>query len=485
MKITFNNHKGFLLDEENMEINLDIRDYLTKLASKSECITLPKSKSKVKSKSKSKGKSKTEYRTDGFDSLSNAWNTTPQYFDVEPSDESINDQKIGEYLRKLSYNSINSSSDDDLSSHTTIYGEDVLPNIISNSADDQDIITDKSKTKKVKLSPDERKDLRKKARESKKNAKLEKKQKKNLGNLALNCTSDANLNSSKSKINHLKVLLKECYETAQSKCNDKLSDMSRVFQIDDVSVYISDLANLLDDEWLSDSNIGFIYKFLYQGYILPLLSVKLKNSKFYQFDNDQDKEIFVSPTCLLLPTFTFLIANHPNPIDLVTSKVLPLNISESQIIFCPLNDNDDFGSSEGGSHWSLVVFLKLLSTDHSNNKEYTQKALVFDSMFEANCKETNQLVSNMSKILYNEKDPKSSLKWDIIHVRDSPQQTNGSDCGVYVSSVTSCLVSQLIMLSKSDDNSCVDFSLENLRFSAVDSRIWMLSTLLNCLKNSK
>jgi sentrin-specific protease 8 len=471
MKITFNEYKGFLVDEGIADNYLNITDYLPQLSS-----TNSNSNSKTK-----RNKSNLEYITNGFDCLSIAWDNTPFLLDT-PCNKIL---KYGEYLRSLNHEFLQiSNNDNDLSSHTTLYGQEVIPEMAEiedlNNIDNGKCSRNQKKTK---LSPDQRKELRKQVREAKRNTKLLKKQKKNNSNIdfGLSLTSTAN---SLSKISILKKIFSDCIQIAQSKSKSdvKLTDNSRLLQFDDISIDINDLKNLLDDEWLSDSNIGFVYLFLYNAYILPLLSTKLKTSKFIQYL--EEKEIFISPICLLLPTFTFLIANHPDPMELLSSKVLPSNISNSQFIFCPLNDNDDFNASEGGSHWSLVVFIKLLTNDQSNNKQYIQKALIFDSMYEANASETVQLVNNMSKILYNSNDPKSNEHWDIIHVKESPQQTNGSDCGVFVSSVTSCLISQLILLSKSTNDSFIDFSLKNLRFSAIDSRIWMLK-ILHSLINSE
>ncbi|KAG0681605.1 hypothetical protein C6P42_003969 [Pichia californica] len=492
MNIKFNNYKGFFIGGSgDKDDRVDVRVHLPQLK-----------KSIGKNKTKKKNDNLLEYRTDGFDSLNIAWSLFEYRESDEDEEDNLTIEETGTKLRLLSYKTSNDSpiSNDDLSSHTTLYGQiletkedDVEDNIIKDER--KKLNKSESLKKKKKLTLDERKETRMHARNSKKAAALLKKNRK-LANDETDIIPTTNLSGVKSKIKHLKELLEECIEIC-SKTGDKLQDTSKIYQLDDVSLYLIDLRNLLDDEWLSDSNISWVYTFIYYAYALPLLSDSLKNSKFYQFNNDDDnnnnnnnsnKEVFISPICLLLPTFTFLIANSSDPEDLVKCKVLPQNISDSQFIFCPLNDNDDFGCSEGGSHWSLVVFCKLQSLDDLSKKEYIQKALVFDSMYEANATETERLVKNMTKVLHNPKDPKSNLNWNIEHIRDSPQQTNGSDCGIYVSSITAYLISQLIALvraSSVNKDSFTDLSLKDLRFSAINSRIWMLSTLLNCLKNQK
>lgn len=462
MQIAFNNYKGFVIDEEISGNKVDIRSGLVPL--------------------KPGGlKKSSEYKTCGFDALDVAWN-------IGYKTDSIDDNSYK--LRDCAFEFQTSVVDlSELSSHTTLYGEDVLVDADSeDDGDDDEIVIENTKKgknknkykankkdKNKKLTSDERKQQRKQARESKKSAKQARKR-----NMLNNELSEST--TPKSQCQEMKRILQECFLAVTEKLGDEieLQDTTRILNLDDVALYVSDLRNLLDDEWLSDSNIGWAYTFLYQAYILPLLEIHLKNSKFNQYNSDLNKDVFVSPIKMMLPTFTFLIANHPDPMDLVEANVLGSDLSQSQIVFCPLNDNDDFGTVEGGSHWSLVVFVKLLE---KGKREYTQKAFVFDSMFEANAKETQNLVNNMSVVLHDPKDTKSTTRWETIHVRESPQQTNGSDCGVYVCAVSAYLVSQLVSLLNSAPGDYIDFGLKNLRFTPANTRIWMLSTILNFLKS--
>ena len=484
MKIGFNDYKGFFIIEDTSVANVvDIRKGMTSLSGDE--------KNNKKSANKKSKNKRDEYKTDGFDVLNICWNLIKDNFDDEDEDESL--QEYGKYLRSLCHIAELSNyriDDSELSSHTTIYGQNLEGEDSTQRNDDDNednLQSSKEEAKRrKKLSLKERKQAREEKRLAKSNKNQRKKneqRKKNNTSSELDLTSATSSLSPRQKINHLKTLMKQCIEAAESN-TEKLSETSVIFQIDDVPFYCNDLPTLCDDEWLSDSTISWFYALIYNGFILPLLSKRLVNSKFYQYDDKLQKDIFVSPICIMLPTFTFLLANHPEPLELVKEKVLPPGISDAQFVFCPLNDNDDFGSSEGGSHWSLVVFAKLLS---SNSKKYTQTAFVFDSMFQANESETNRLVKNMAKVLYNERDPKSSIDWNIIHARDTPQQTNGSDCGVFVISISSVLVSELLLLAgstKDSSNSVTDISLSNLRFSSIDSRIWLMSTMLNCLQNA-
>lgn len=475
MRITFNKYKGFLEDTAGLAdeyINVNTK--------------LPLLEQTAKTRKKNHPK----HVTTGFDSLNIAWTILPfdpfgeADLDRSDSETFVTLQNNGRRLRDCCHVSIsNETREDQLSSHTSLYGQEVL----DQDEDENDLqsvnVDEGKKGSKFKNSLEEQRHIRHLAKNTKHKAKMDKQLKKKQTKRQSKPNDVHAEQPVESKVSILKSLLHDCLSVAGAKSGEPLLECSKIVQIEDAPIYNSDLRNLLDDEWLSDNNISWVYAFLEYGYILPLLSVKLQNSKFVQYQYEEQKHIFKSPISLLFPSFTFLIANHPDPKELV--HVLPDNIKEAQFIFCPLNDNDDFASSEGGSHWSLVVFTKLLSTDHKNKNSYVQKALVFDSLYEANSLETESLVKNMAAILYNPDDSKCQADWEIVHVRDTPQQTNNSDCGVYVASITASLTAQLVSLALSGENSYIDFSLSNLRFSAVDSRIWILSTILNSLENDE
>lgn len=129
MNITFNTYKGFLFGGGSFDEKVDLRKYLRPINSQT-----GRNKGKLKAAASS-----IEHRTDGFDALNIAWKDRAIGVDeLEPlatGDDSKQMKRYGEYLRSLGFQSIenslqssflNGKDNEELSSHTTLYGQEVL-----------------------------------------------------------------------------------------------------------------------------------------------------------------------------------------------------------------------------------------------------------------------------------------------------------------------------------------------------------------------
>jgi len=96
-----------------------------------------------------------------------------------------------------------------------------------------------------------------------------------------------------------------------------------------------------------------------------------------------------------------------------------------EIIFLPVN-NSSTGGYEGGtgSHWSLLVYRR------ANEFHY------YDSAGSMNLTVATNLANNFLKYL------EISGSANIIKPASCPQQSNGSDCGVFTIAFTRCLVNK-------------------------------------------
>lgn len=92
-----------------------------------------------------------------------------------------------------------------------------------------------------------------------------------------------------------------------------------------------------------------------------------------------------------------------------------MKFSEQQLIFIPLNNNSDPTRVAGGSHWSLLVYVKNLN-----------RFLYYDSMNDNNLSDSKRMASKLA-FLQNPKDLRN-----LVEIKKTPQQKNGYDCGVYV-----------------------------------------------------
>ncbi len=149
---------------------------------------------------------------------------------------------------------------------------------------------------------------------------------------------------------------------------------------------------------------------------------------------------------LLRPAMSFLLMNTADPSTL--KNVLPDFHSVSHV-FLPINDNRNVELAEGGSHWSLL----LVSLTDGQSFHY-------DSLHSANIEEAVTVSAKFSHLL------RRPLKFVDVH--GTPQQTNSSDCGVYV-----CMEMEYLLLERLlrvDAKDMVDMRLSNLRFNASHGR---------------
>lgn len=224
----------------------------------------------------------------------------------------------------------------------------------------------------------------------------------------------------------------------------KNSNDEKIVQFFDVSIYKQDLINLKDDEWLNDNNLSFVYEY-FERYLL-----------------DKRTKLISNAILLLRPSMSFLLGNFPNPIEL--KGVIPsLENNQVKFIFLPINDNDDVEAVESGSHWSLVVVSILEKT-----------AYIYDTLERSNEKEALNLIKKVSAYLNN-------LKFNI-QIMDTPQQINGSDCGIMACQLSGILLSRLLNLNNLNSN-FMSFNVENVKISAIDGRIFVLGSILNVLKH--
>ena len=162
-----------------------------------------------------------------------------------------------------------------------------------------------------------------------------------------------------------------------------------VLNYHDSLLHKSDIRLLEPKEWLNDRIIGFVYDYFEHDL----------------FKNLSDKVAFVNPSSVQLLKMCS---------SLDEAKICflePLELKDKEIIFLPLNNNMHL-SKAGGSHWSLLVIYKHKST-------FTH----YDSFMGSN--------SNQAVLFYKKyKNYFESNHYDDIN--NFPQQTNSSDCGVYL-----------------------------------------------------
>lgn len=116
-----------------------------------------------------------------------------------------------------------------------------------------------------------------------------------------------------------------------------------------------------------------------------------------------------------------MLLQTPDPLSL--KSALP-DFTHTTHIFLPVNDCNRVDVAEGGSHWSLLLVSIIDGV-----------AFHYDSLYPSNLDEAKLLSHRISVLL--------GKPLRFINLQDSPQQENGSDCGVFV-----CLLMQHLLLSR-------------------------------------
>ncbi|EGC36604.1 hypothetical protein DICPUDRAFT_87334 [Dictyostelium purpureum] len=197
-----------------------------------------------------------------------------------------------------------------------------------------------------------------------------------------------------------------------------------VVSFKDSSIYESDV-NILknSNQWLNDSIISFKIEFL-------------KDKLLEKNENKQlEKEIL-----LLSPSIIFLCSFVDSEQE-VLAILSQLKLESRELIFIPLNNNRNPEIIGGGSHWSLMVFVKKLN-----------QFLYYDSMNRSNSQDALFVISKFKFLLTNSN---KNLK-EYINFQATPQQINSHDCGLYGLGMMEELLN--IIIDKKEKHPDLDYS---------------------------
>ncbi|KAI9812995.1 MAG: hypothetical protein M1832_006432 [Thelocarpon impressellum] len=188
----------------------------------------------------------------------------------------------------------------------------------------------------------------------------------------------------------------------------------------------------LKNDWLTDNCIAFWEEYL-------------EREELSQYPN--------SNIVLLRPSMSFMLMQTPDPLTL--KSALP-DFGKTTHIFLPINDCHNVEVAEGGSHWSLLLVSVIDGV-----------AFHYDSLSPSNVEDARHATRRISQLL--------DRPLRFTNLDDSPQQENGSDCGVYV-----CLQMKYLLLRrllKANAQSKVTMSMAGRQIDASGGRKEMLKTI--------
>ncbi|EQK98225.1 Ulp1 protease family protein [Ophiocordyceps sinensis CO18] len=180
---------------------------------------------------------------------------------------------------------------------------------------------------------------------------------------------------------------------------DALSPDKPYLSYHDVLLTVEDVKALKND-WLTDNNIAFWEEYLERETLARYPQANI---------------------VLLRPSMTFLLMKEPD--SRLVRTALP-DFSKVTHAFLPINDNRNVSAPEGGSHWSLLLVSVIDGL-----------AFHYDSLGGSNYSEARHATRKLAEML--------GRPFRFINLDDSPQQGNGSDCGVYV-----CLLMRHLLIKR-------------------------------------
>lgn len=128
-------------------------------------------------------------------------------------------------------------------------------------------------------------------------------------------------------------------------------------------------------------------------------------------------------------------------------------------MFVPVNDSDQSSSGRGtleGSHWSLVLVSMVDGV-----------AFYYDSIGRTNYDEAARIIRNLAAVL--------GMQLRFIPLNDTPQQENGSDCGVYVCMFMEHLLLHRLLMVRTNEK--VSMSMGGKHIDAREGRKKMLRVI--------
>lgn len=167
--------------------------------------------------------------------------------------------------------------------------------------------------------------------------------------------------------------------------------------------YLEELRH--SDRFLSDTIIEFYFSYI---------------SSLYPSDSIR----------LVSPTISFFLANIQDDDDTISECLDDLNLGEKQLVMFPVSD--------GGSHWSLLVYYKKQNLFFHHDSFHHKNEWDAFQLYQAvkGCLKLGAS-SYVGKIVKKKKkkpwpaDDDSDRFWEA----HTPQQTNGYDCGLYVMAI--------------------------------------------------
>ncbi|KAM9963079.1 hypothetical protein ACTFIW_006301 [Dictyostelium discoideum] len=225
-----------------------------------------------------------------------------------------------------------------------------------------------------------------------------------------------------------------------------------IVSYNDSAIYQSDINILKSNQWLNDSIISFYLEWLKDG--------------------EDNKNKIPNQVLLLSPSVVFCCSFVESEQEVQLMFEQPLSLKSKEVIFFPLTNNRDPNVIGGGTHWSLLIFIKSLN-----------KFIYYDSINSFNSSDAIFIISKF-KFLLSSPSPKTNLKEFLINQK-TPQQQNGYDCGLYVLSIIEELLKLIIKENENNEGEENKISYKDLLLSEFTNELLFKEITPNYIKDKR
>ncbi|EAL67999.1 sentrin-specific protease 8 [Dictyostelium discoideum AX4] len=226
-----------------------------------------------------------------------------------------------------------------------------------------------------------------------------------------------------------------------------------IVSYNDSAIYQSDINILKSNQWLNDSIISFYLEWLKDG-------------------GEDNKNKIPNQVLLLSPSVVFCCSFVESEQEIQLMFEQPLSLKTKEVIFFPLTNNRDPNVIGGGTHWSLLIFIKSLN-----------KFIYYDSINSFNSSDAIFIISKF-KFLLSSPPPKTNLKEFLINQK-TPQQQNGYDCGLYVLSIIEELLKLIIKENENNKGEENKISYKDLLLSEFTNELLFKEITPNYIKDKR
>ncbi|KAF1319338.1 Ubiquitin1-specific protease, partial [Globisporangium splendens] len=186
--------------------------------------------------------------------------------------------------------------------------------------------------------------------------------------------------------------------------------VTQVLNYHDVQLYDSDVALFATHQWLNDNAINFYFQYLVHDALC---------------ERNGGAAAAVDDLLLMDPAVVSCMMLQCDDDDEYEDLGRGLNLDSKRVCFIPVNDNDQFGGES--THWSLLVYRRQeRSFAHydSSSGHNTHAAKKITTKFEK--------MLRLCGVIDADSADENATKATFVSVRETPQQRNGYDCGMYV-----------------------------------------------------